>query len=85
MPPPKKKPRQYKQPNLFSLGNQFPITQKKLDKQRRVVSSFVRKEDVAVGEDPGVYKAVCEYCGREFINSQGLGNHLKFCAAAKCT
>ena len=40
---------------------------------------------MAVGEDPGVYKAVCEYCGREFINSQGLGNHLKFCAAAKCT
>ena len=78
--PPTKKPKEdnkkaLKQPNIFSLRN-YPITEKKLNNQNKVIASFIRRENVGVAKDAGVFKVSCPHCKRSFLTSQGLGNHL---------
>ena len=64
------------QPTLFGLGDKYKITQSKVDnKTRKVISKFVRVENVCAGSDAGIFKVSCEYCRNEFLTVQGLGNH----------
>ena len=76
----KQKKQKTKQPNLFSIPN-FDVTQTLYQnrKRQKVISSFIRKEKVAIGGSTGVFKATCKFCFQEFKNAQGLGNHLNHC------
>ena len=79
----KKRKRQYEktkiilvQPTIFGLGGKYKITQSKVDKKtRKVISKFVRVENVFVGSDAGIFKVSCKYCRNGFLTVQGLGNH----------
>ena len=49
------------QPTLFGLGKKYKITQSKIDKKtRKVISKFVRVENVCAGSDAGICLSVMQ-------------------------
>ena len=80
-----KKKRNLIQPTLFGV-EKFPLTQKKTKKigqnEFQVVSEFVRKETGKEADKKGVFKAQCSYCYKDFLTTNALGSHMKFCDAA---
>ena len=80
-----KKKRNLIQPTIFGV-EKFPLTQKKTKKigqnEFQVVGEFVRKETGKEADKKGVFKAKCSYCSKDFLTTNALGSHVKFCDSA---
>jgi hypothetical protein len=82
-----KKKRILIQPTLFGV-EKSPLTQKKTEKiglnEFKVVEEFVRKETGKEADKKGVFKAKCSFCSKDFLTTNALSSHMKFCETALC-
>ena len=79
-----KKKRNLIQLTLFGVENSPSLKRKQKNGQNefQVVGEFVRKETGKEADKKGIFKAKCSYCYKDFLTTNALGSHMKFCDAA---